>query len=70
MTEVLVTVADLRAAKICPDAKMWFEENGLDWKDFVLNGAKESVILNALDQTPLVERVLACARCRSAKGDT
>lgn len=41
-----VRIKDFRGRpRICPDAKDWFEEAGLDWKHFVLNGIDAETLL-------------------------
>lgn len=42
---MIVTVKHMRAAGVCRRARFWFEEQGLDWKDFVRNGIEADKLL-------------------------
>jgi hypothetical protein len=62
--DIVVTVNDFRSSGICPKARLWFEKNGLDWRDFVRNGIPVSKLKAVGDQMTNIERVEAAARSR------
>lgn len=53
MTGVRVTVSTLRKAGVCPDARHWFNRQGLDWRDFVRNGIEVEKIIATGDTIAL-----------------
>lgn len=55
-----ITLRDLRAAGVCPRAKLWCDSNGIDWDDFKRNGI-ESDVLEATGD-PRAIRVVEIAR--------
>lgn len=54
---MIITMADVRATKgfntrdsLCAKgARRWFEQNGLDFRDFLKNGIDEEILLNVGD---------------------
>lgn len=52
----------LRSCGFCltPGGRTWFQQHGLDWKDFIRNGVEMSV-LEAIDDA-LAKRVVAAAK--------
>lgn len=44
MSEIVVTVADIRAVFCTRGARTWFEKNGWDFRDFLKNGVPISKV--------------------------
>lgn len=63
-TSLIVTIRDFREAGICPRARFWFEEKGLDWRGFVKNGIEADKLRATGEQLTNLERVEAAARRR------
>lgn len=59
-----VRIADFRSAGICPDAKFWFKDHGLNWKDFVRNGIDIEDLKATGDHLDLWGRVEKFAEAR------
>jgi len=63
---LIVTVQDLRAARLCfQGSRPWLARHGLSWKEFLANGI-EAEVLDATGDA-LVKRVTAQARARVAR---
>lgn len=61
-----VTLADLRAARLCfAGARPWFRRHGLDWQGFLARGLDAEVLRATGD--PLALRVVAMAEAREAR---
>jgi hypothetical protein len=45
-----------------PGAKMWFERNGLDWKEFIRNGVAMEDVIAVADTDELCMQVVRIAR--------
>lgn len=56
----MITIKDLRRAKVCPRASLWFKARGFDWKDFVRNGIEAEKLLATGDAQ--AKRVVEIAR--------
>lgn len=64
-TEIMVTVADVRAIKFCArGARIWFTRHGLDYQQFITKGLPISQV-DALGDA-LGKQVAAQARARVA----
>jgi hypothetical protein len=50
----------LRAAGLCADSKIWWKDNGLDWRDFVKNGIPGETLIATGD--PLALKPVIAAR--------
>ena len=61
---MIVTIADFRACGICPRARLWFNEHGLDWRGFVRNGIELEALEATGDHLDLWARVGAAAAKR------
>lgn len=57
---MIIRITDLRKAKVCARASLWFKDHGLDWKDFVLNGIEADKLLATGDAQ--AKRVVEIAR--------
>lgn len=61
--DLLITVDDVRYAGHCvPGLKSWFSQHGLDLRDFIQNGVRESVLREKGDA--LSDRVIERKRER------
>lgn len=60
-------IRDFRKAGICPDAKYWFKDHGLDWRSFVLNGIDIEDLKATGDHVDLWERVEKIAEEREKR---
>jgi hypothetical protein len=64
--KIIVTVQDLRAARLCfQGSRPWLARHGLSWQEFLANGI-EAETLDATGDA-LVKRVTAQARARNAR---
>ena len=64
--KVIVTVQDLRAARLCfQGSRPWLARHGLSWQDFLANGVEVEVLEATGDA--LAMRVAAQARARVAR---
>ena len=64
--KIIVTVQDLRAARLCfQGSRPWLARHGLSWQEFLANGI-EAEVLDATGDA-LVKRVTAQARARVAR---
>ncbi len=64
--KVIVTVQDLRAAKLCfQGSRPWLARHGLSWQEFLANGI-EAETLEATGDA-LAKRVIAQAQARVAR---
>ncbi|MEW6415790.1 MAG: hypothetical protein AB1482_11105 [Pseudomonadota bacterium] len=62
---VIVTVNDVRAAKLCTQgAREWFSRHGLDWAGFLAAGLPDAAILATGDA--MAERAVIAAHIREA----
>jgi len=69
MSDLRITVADMRRVGVCPDArKMFFERHGLDWKDFLRNGISAEEARRPGDNLDLIDKLEQAARERVAHG--
>lgn len=67
MSDVIVTIAHLRAAKMCSrEPRKWFERYGLSWSEFVTNGIPASQLRATGDS--LCEPVIKVAEEEAASG--
>lgn len=65
MSEITVTIADVRACKLCVrGARQWFSLHGLDFQHFLMHGYPIETI-EALNDG-LANQVTAMARLRAA----
>ena len=64
LDDIIVTARDARAASMCitPGTKAFFKKHGLDFKDFVKNGIKASILAETGDAMALI--VIEVARGR------
>jgi hypothetical protein len=63
---IIVTVQDLRAARLCfQGSRPWLARHGLSWQEFLANGI-EAEALEATGDA-LAKRVIAQARARLAR---
>lgn len=60
---LLIKVEDLRRSGICPDARIWFARQGLDWRDFVRNGIDSEILV--VTGNAIAIRVVEEARARA-----
>lgn len=60
-----VKIQDLRAAGICPRARLFWEEQGWDWRDFVKNGIDPDTLLASGDGR--APRLIELAKRREAR---
>lgn len=66
MSDTIVTVNDVRAARLCTaGGRAWFARHGLDWMAFLRDGLPASVILATGDA--MAERAVEAARKREAR---
>ena len=66
--KIIVTVQDLRAARLCfQGSRPWLARHGLSWRDFLANGI-EAETLEAIGDA-LALRVIAQARARVARAN-
>lgn len=63
----IIRMRDIRRAGMCRDAKVWFEENGLDY-DLFLKGRYTLEFAETIDDE-MVRQVCAVARARYAEID-
>lgn len=64
--DFLVTIADIRAAKLClRGGRRWAERYGLSWNDCISNGVPARQLIQLNDA--LANRVIAAARKRLGK---
>ncbi|MCF6317353.1 MAG: hypothetical protein L3J30_14000 [Marinosulfonomonas sp.] len=64
--KIIVTVQDLRAARLCfQGSRPWLARHGLSWQDFLANGI-EAETLEATGDA-LAKRVISQARARMAR---
>lgn len=69
MSDVRITVADLRRVGICPDARQFFfERHGLDWKHFLRHGISVEDARRPGDNLDLIDKLEAVARERMGHG--
>jgi len=55
--DIIVTMKDVRAAKLCSGGSRKFcERNGIDWNDFLENGIRASELLK-IDSAIMVDLV-------------
>lgn len=63
MADVIVTMRDIRQAKMCSGGpRTFFARHGLDWSDFLTNGIPASKLLETGDA--MAEIVVEIARGR------
>lgn len=68
MNELIVTVEDVRAAKMCVrGARQWFSLHRLDFADFLAHGLPKSTLAALNDE--LANRVIEKAEARAAGDD-
>lgn len=61
--ELIVTMRDIRGAKMCSDGpRRFFKRHGLDWSDFLTNGIPASKLLATGDA--MAAQVVEVARGR------
>lgn len=65
----IATIKDFRACGICPDARFWFAEQGLDWRGFVRDGIDIQELKATGDHVDLWNRVEAAAKKRGSLTD-
>lgn len=54
----IITITDARRAGLCATGlRLWFARNGFDFRDFVKNGARESVLRQSGDHA-MIDRVV------------
>ena len=64
---VIVTINDVRAARLCAHGgREWFARHGLDWSAFLQDGIPDSVVLATGDA--LGERAVEAAHERVKRG--
>ena len=64
--KVVVTVQDLRAARLCfQGSRPWLVRHGLSWQEFLANGIEAETLEATGDALAL--RVIARARARMAR---
>jgi hypothetical protein len=64
--KIIVTVQDLRAARLCfQGSRPWLARHGLSWQEFLANGIEAEVLEATGDALAL--RVAAQARARIAR---
>ena len=64
--KIIVTVQDLRAARLCfQGSRPWLARHGLSWQDFLANGIEAEELEATGDALAL--RVIAQARARMAR---
>lgn len=64
--KIIVTVQDLRAARLCfQGSRPWLTRHGLSWQEFLANGIEAEVLQATGDA--LAIRVIAQARARMAR---
>jgi len=63
-----ITIADLRACGICPDARKWCDKHGIDWRDFVTNGVDVETLRSTGDNLSVVDRLENAAKERAGHG--
>ena len=61
-----VRIEDLRPAGICPRARLFWEQQGWDWRDFVKNGIDPETLRATGDAR--AEMLIEIARRREARG--
>lgn len=67
MSETLVTVKHVRAAKFCArGARIWFDRHGLDYNEFVFKGLPIEQIENTGDE---LGRLVAAIARQDAAGE-
>jgi len=67
--KTIVTVQDLRAAKLCfQGSRPWLARHGLSWQSFLANGIDAETLEATGDALAL--RVVALARARVARQDS
>jgi hypothetical protein len=64
----IITIRDLRANGICPDAHKWCAANGIDWRGFVTNGIHVNELRATGDNMDAIDRLEATAKGRVANG--
>jgi len=60
-----ITITDVNRVFCVTGARKWANRNGIDFRDFVRNGADESVLRSAAklhDDQALIDRVIAAKR--------
>lgn len=63
MNDPVITMRDIRAAKMCSGgARQFFQRHNLDWSDFLVNGIKSSLLSATGDSMAL--RVVEVANGR------
>lgn len=63
---ILVTIRHMRAARVCRDARrVFFEPNGLDWREFVRHGLP-SELLRSFNH-PIANRVCDVAEAEHGR---
>jgi hypothetical protein len=64
--KIIVTVQDLRAARLCfQGSRPWLARHGLSWQEFLANGIQAETLEATGDA--LARRVIAQARARLAR---
>jgi len=64
--KIVVTVQDLRAARLCfQGSRPWLTRHGLSWQDFLAKGIEADVLEATGDA--LAKRVIAQAQARMAR---
>lgn len=54
---VLITIDDFRVVGICPKARHWFANHGLDWRKFAKQGIPVEELRDTNDQQSNVDRL-------------
>ena len=63
MTELIVTIADVRAVGLCVNGtRVWFARHGLDFRAFLREGCAADTLLATCDA--MAQRVVAHAQAR------
>lgn len=64
----VIRFADFRVAKVCTDdSRVWLEEKGLNWRDFLKNGIEADTLRQFGDQLERIDRLELAARAREAR---
>lgn len=65
----IITIRDLRANGICPDARKWCEAHGIDWRDFVKSGIHVDKLRATGDNLSVIGRLEQTAVERVERGE-
>lgn len=62
----IITLKDMRKAKICPDARMWCASHNIDWRGFRRHGIHVDTLRATGDNLSAINRLEQAALLRVA----